>query len=172
MDESKTPPPRIASRTAVMAAVAVLIVIAIAGIVLASLRGRAGSPAVSGSDSTQGSGSPLTGGPAAGAADDGAPNEVVFAPASAQLSPSALAKLALLADTAKKEGRTVVVATKIEANAERAQNMEMAKKRAFNVRGALTTGGVSLSMMRIEVSELPAGLVPASAAHRVEVVLR
>src|SRR5450755_593934 len=139
MEEAKTPPPRIASRNAVMAAVAVLIVIAIAGIVLASLR-RTGAPGVAGPDSTQASAAALTGGGAAAAADDSPANVVVFAPASDQLSPLALAKIAVLADKAKKEGRSVVVATKIEANAERAQNMDLAKRRAFNVRSALTSG--------------------------------
>jgi outer membrane protein OmpA-like peptidoglycan-associated protein len=176
MEERKTPPPRIASRTAVMAAVAVLIVIAIAGIVLASMRGRTASPEGTGPQSTQAGASAPTGtsasGQSAGVADEGGPNEVFFAPGSDQLSPAATAKLTLLASTAKKEGRSVVVATKIEANADRVKNMEMAKKRAYNVRGVLTTGGVSLSVMKIEVSELPVGLVPPSIANRVEVALR
>jgi outer membrane protein OmpA-like peptidoglycan-associated protein len=172
MEERKTPPPRIASRTAVMAAVAVLIVIAIAGIVLASMRGRTASPEGTGPQSTQAGASAPTGTSSAGVADEGGPNEVFFAPGSDQLSPAAAAKLTLLASTAKKEGRSVVVATKTEANADRVKNMELAKKRAYNVRGVLTTGGVSLSVMKIEISELPVGLVPPSLANRVEVALR
>jgi outer membrane protein OmpA-like peptidoglycan-associated protein len=169
MDERKTPPPRIASRTAVMAAVAVLIVIAIAGIVLASLRRAGPADVAGGTDSTQASAPALT---AAAPADDSPPGELVFAPGSDQLSPAVAAKVALLAERAKKEGRTVVVKTKLEANAQRAQSMDLAKRRAFNVRGALTGGGVSLAMMKIEVTELPAGLVTPKMAQLVEVDLR
>jgi len=109
---------------------------------------------------------------AAAPADDSSPGELVFAPGSDQLSPAASAKIALLAERAKKEGRTVIVRTKLEANAQRAQSMDLAKRRAFNVRGALTGGGVSLGVMKIEVTELPAGLVTPKMAQLVEVDLR
>jgi outer membrane protein OmpA-like peptidoglycan-associated protein len=172
MDERKTPAPRIASRTAVMVAVAVLIVIAIAGIVLASLR-RAGPADVATSpDSTQASAPALTGAAPTATAEDGKPNEVIFDATSDQLSAGAQAKMSVLAAKAKKDARTVVVKAQIEANAQRVQSMDLAKRRAFNVRTALTNGGVSLGMMRIEVTELPNGLLPPSAAHRVEVDLR
>jgi outer membrane protein OmpA-like peptidoglycan-associated protein len=169
MDARKTPAPRIASRTAVMAAVAVLIVIAIAGIVLASLRRVPAADAGAVTDSTQASAPAPT---AAAPAADGAPNEVIFAAASDQLTPAAQAKLALFAEQAKKDGRPVVVATQIEANAQRAENMALAKRRAYNVRSALVTGGVAVGVLRIEVAELPAGGVPAAAAQRVEVNIR
>ena len=171
MEVSKTPQPRIASRTVVMIAVAVLVVIAVAGIVLASLRGRSGSPEVAVPGSTQGSGSSPTGGPSTAAADDGGPNEVVFAPTSDQLSPAAVAKLALLADSAKKGSHTVSVAAKIEASGDRDGQRELAKKRAYNVRGVLEQRGVPLGTMRIEVTELPAGLAPPAARQRIEIVL-
>jgi outer membrane protein OmpA-like peptidoglycan-associated protein len=169
MDARKTPAPRIASRTAVMAAVAVLILIAIAGIVLASMRRAPPADVGAVTDSTQ------TGAPAptaAAPAHDGAPNEVIFAAASDQLTPAAQAKLALFAEQAKKDGRPVVVATQIEANDQRAANMDLAKRRAHNVRSALVTGGVSVAVLRIEVAELPTGGVPAAAAQRVEVHIR
>ena len=168
MDESKAPAPRIASRTAVMAAVAVLIVIAIAGIVL-GLRKAGPADVATGTDSTPASAAAPT---SAAAADDSPPGELVFGPGSDQLSPAVAAKVALLAERAKKEGRTVVVKTKLEANAQRAQNMDLAKRRAFNVRAALTGGGVSLGVMKIEVTELPVGLVTPKMAQLVEVDLR
>jgi outer membrane protein OmpA-like peptidoglycan-associated protein len=171
MDERKTAPPSIASRTAVKAAVAVLIVIAIAGIVLATLRGRTGAPEVAGTASTQPGGSAPTAAAATAGSDDGAPNEVVFGPTSDQLSPAALAKLALLADTAKKEKHTVSVAAKIEASGDRDGQRELAKKRAYNIRGVLEQRGVPLGTMRIEVTEFPAGLAPPAARQRVEIVL-
>jgi outer membrane protein OmpA-like peptidoglycan-associated protein len=169
MDARKTPAPRIASRTAVMAAVAVLIVIAIAGIVLASLRRAPAADAEAVTDSTQATAPAPT---AAAPANDGAPNEVIFAAASDQLTPAAQAKLALFAEQAKKDGRPVVVATQIEANTQRAENMDLAKRRAYKVRSALVAGGVAVAVLRIEVAELPAGGVPAAAAQRVEVNIR
>ncbi len=172
MDDRKTPPPRIASRTAVMAAVAVLIVIAIAGIVLASLRGRTGEPEVATVDSTPAGASATTGGGSAAKVDDGGPNEVVFAPTSDQLSPAALTKLAGLAAIAKKESKTVAVAAKLEAGGDRDAQRELAKKRAYNVRAALEQRGIPLGMMRLEVTALPAGLAPPAARQRVEVILR
>ncbi len=152
-----------------MAAVAVLIVIAIAGIVLASLRRAPPADAGAVTDSTQASAPAPT---AAAPGNDGAPNEVIFAAASDQLTPAAQAKLALFAEQAKKDGRPVVVATQIEANAQRAENMDLAKRRAYKVRSALVTGGVAVGVLRIEVAELPAGGVPAAAAQRVEVHIR
>jgi len=168
MDERKTPAPRIASRTAVMAVVAVLIVIAIAGIVLASLRRAGPAEVATGTDSTPASAAAPT---AAAPADDSPPGELVFAPGSDQLSPAVQAKVARLAERAKKEGRTVVVKTKLEANAQRAKSMDLARARTQNVRGALTSGGVSLGVMKIEITELPAGLVTPKMAQLVEVDL-
>lgn len=152
-----------------MAAVAVLIVIAIAGIVLASLRRAPAADAGAVTDSTQASASAPT---AVAPANDGAPNEVIFAAASDQLTPAAQAKLALFAEQAKKDGRPVVVATQIEANAQRDENMDLAKRRAYNVRSALVTGGVAVGALRIEVAQLPVGGLPAAAAQRVEVHIR
>ncbi len=152
-----------------MVAVAILIVIAIAGIVLASMRRAPSADAGAMTDSTQASAPAPT---AAAPANDGAPNEVIFAAASDQLTPAAQAKMAAFAEQAKKEGRPVVVAAQIEANAQRAENMDLAKRRAFNVRSALVTGGVAVGTLRIELAELPAGGVPAAATQRVEVQIR
>jgi hypothetical protein len=172
MDERKTPAPRIASRTAVMVAVAILIVIAVAGIVLASLRRAGPADVASSPDSTQASAPALTGAAPVATAADGPRDEVLFAPASDQLSPGALAKMAALAAEAKKDARTVAVTAQIQVSPQRAESMELARKRTFNVRTALSNGGVSLGMMRIEITELPAGLLPPAAADRVKVILR
>jgi hypothetical protein len=169
MDERKTPAPRTASRTAVMAAVAVLVVIAIAGIVLASLRRAGPADVAAGTDSTQPSASAPT---ATRQVDDGSADELVFTPGSDQLSAAVQAKVAALAATAKKEARTVVVKAEIESNPQRAQSMDLAKRRVFNVRGALTGGGISLAMMRVEVTELPPGHVTPRAAQLVKVEFR
>lgn len=157
-----------------MVAVAVLVVIAIAGIVLASLRGR-GTPAdtPAGADATQTAASAMTTNSVAAAAEAAVgPNQVVFAPLSDRLSEPASAKLLRIAATAHKESRTVVIASKIEARPDRADQMELAKKRAFAVRQVLEANGVPLGTMRIEIAELPTGLVTASEANRVDLALR
>ena len=51
-----------------------------------------------------------------------------------------------------------MVATQIEANTQRAENMDLAKRRAYNGRAARSWPAASpLAVMRIEVAELPAG---------------
>ena len=160
-----------------MVAVAVLVVIAIAGIVLASLRGQSASgDAATAADATQATAAAMTaaasGAAAAEAAAGAGADQIVFAPLSAQLSEAGVAKLARVAEAARKENRTVVIASKIEARADRVEQMELAKKRAFAVRLALEAKGVQLGTMRIEIGEMPTGLVTAGEANRVDVALR
>jgi hypothetical protein len=47
--------------------------------------------------------------------------------------------------------------------------MDLARKRTLAVRQVLEQNGVPLGMMRVEISELPRGLVSAAEANRVEV---
>ncbi len=157
-----------------MAAVAVLVVIAIGGIVLAGLRGR-GAPVdvPAGADATQAGAPAMTATASAVAAEaEAGPNQVVFAPASDQLSGPAATKLMRIAQTAHKESRTVVIASKIEARADRLEQMELAKKRALTVRQVLEANGVPLGTMRIEIAELPTGLVSVREANRIDLALR
>jgi outer membrane protein OmpA-like peptidoglycan-associated protein len=176
MDDRKPPPPRNSSRTLAMVAVAVLVVIAIAGIVLATLRQRgapaAETPAVA--DATQAAASAMTAAASAAVAAEAeaGPNQVVFAPDSDELSEPATAKLLRLADAAKKAKRPLVIAGKVEARPDRNQRMELAKRRAFAVRGVLETNGVPLSSMQIQIAEVPLGLVSANDANRIEVTPR
>ena len=174
MDESKPAAPRNSSRTLVIALVAVLIVVAIAGIVLAGLRGRStgagpgslSSPTPQGGEATTASAPPL-------AAEVGAgPNRIAFASESDALSPVSLKKIVDIATEAKKESHTVVVSAKLEAGGGRDQRMELAKKRADAVRRALQAGGMSLSALKVQISEFPAGLVPAIDADRVELSMK
>jgi len=165
------------SRTVAKVAVAVLIVIAIAGFLLAGLRSRSPAPGqAEGSDATPEAASSMTGAAASGpaVAEDaaGGPTGVVFAPNSDRLSAGAAAKVQRLAETARKEHRTVSIQAKIEARSDRAEQMALARKRTVAVRQVFEAGGISLGTMQIEISELPAGLVPPAVADRVEVVFR
>src|SRR3982751_807054 len=158
-----------------MVAVAVLIVIAIAGIVLAGLRSRApASGAAAGSESTPERGAPLTSAAASASPEEVAagPNQIIFASSSDQISEPAEDKLVRLARAAKKENRGVTIASRIEAGSDRTVKVDLATKRLNAVRQVLQNNGVQLGRMRIQISELPLGSVPAAEANRVEVVLQ
>ncbi len=161
-----------------MVAVAVLVVIAIAGIVLATLRQRgapaAETPAVA--DATQPASSPMTAAAmsasAAAAETEAGPNQVVFAPGSVEISEPATTKLLRIADTARKDKRELVITAKVEARPDRAQQRELAQNRTFAVRGVLETNGVPLAKMQIRIAEEALGLVSAKDANRIEVTPR
>jgi K(+)-stimulated pyrophosphate-energized sodium pump len=178
MEERKLSPPRNSSRTLAKVAVAVLVVIAIAGIVLASLRGR-GSPAETpvAAEATQPAASAMTAAAASAAAADQAaeadagPGKVVFAPGSVELSEAAQSKLIGIADSASKGKRAVTILGKVEAGSDTARQMELARNRANAVRGVLETHGVPLARIEIRIAQEALGLVSAKDANRVEVTL-
>lgn len=174
--DDEAPPARNSSRTAVIVAVVALIVIAIAGIVLAALRDRAAptSADAASPSSTPASAAAMTGAAAsAGAvADDEGPNRIRFAAGSDKLPANAPAKLAQVTQTAKSRNNKIVVATKLDAGNDRDASMELAKRRTEAVRQALAATGMATTAVRIEITELPAGLVPARDVDRVELNLR
>jgi OmpA family protein len=174
MDDPRPAPPRNASRTWVIALVALLIVVAIAGIVLAGLRGRsAGAVPGSPPSPTQQGGDATTAPAPAVAAEAGAgPNQLAFASASDTLTPISLKKISDVAQAATKESHSVLIEARLEAGSAREQRMEMAKKRADAVRKALQAGGVSVNVIKVQISELPPGLVPPLDADRVELSMK
>ncbi len=167
MDDRQAPPTRNSSRTLAIAAVALLVVIAIAGIVLASLRSR-GTPAdgAASADATQAAASAMTAESAAVAAEAAVgPNQVVFAPGSEEISEPGTVKLIRFAEQDRKVKRgMVVIVGKVEAGSGK---MELAQKRAFAVRSVLQAHGLTLGNMQIKVEEAPLGTVSAAEANRV-----
>ena len=181
MDERQPPPTRNSSRTLAKIAVAVLVVIAIAGIVLATLRGR--GPSVDtpvAADSTQGAASSPTAGGANAAATAGAvaaeaeagPNQVAFAPGSDALSEPATTKLAKLADAAVKQKRAVTITAKFEASRPDQQKLQaLAMTRAAAVRSVLEQNKVQLTRMTTKTVSRAYGEASASELNRVDVEL-
>jgi outer membrane protein OmpA-like peptidoglycan-associated protein len=171
MEDRQAPPLRNPSRTLAKVAVAVLIVIAVAGFVLAGLRSRSPTAGQSAApDATQQGAEALTAAPAASAPEDALPaSQIAFAPASAQLSDAGATKVLQLAEKAKKGHHAVAIVAKIEARADRLEQMDLARKRTLAVRQVLESNGIPLGTMRVEISELPTGLVSAAEANRVEV---
>jgi outer membrane protein OmpA-like peptidoglycan-associated protein len=173
MDERQPPPTRNSSRTLAKIAVALLVVIAIAGIVLATLRGR-GTPADTpvAADATQAASAAMTAAAEASAVAaeaEAGPNQVVFAPGSVELSDPATAKLQRIADAARKDKRDLVILAKVEARPDSAQQRVLAQNRTSAVRGVLETNGVPLGKMQIRIAEEALGLVSAKEANSVEV---
>jgi hypothetical protein len=166
MNESK-PVQRHASRTVVIAAVALLIVIAVAGIVLA---GRYTTPAASGAApaaappvaSTQ----PEVAGPTSG------PNEVVFSPGSDKLPLQSSESIARFSEGARNVGGMVRMTARYLTGANKAKDLELAKARTAAVRHALQANGVKAESMQVELVEMPAGGLNDKDANRVEMALR
>jgi outer membrane protein OmpA-like peptidoglycan-associated protein len=155
-----------------MAAVAVLVVVAIAGIVLGTMRGKGAPSAPTASDSTPATESPMTAAPPPAAEASAGPNQIVFAPGSDRVSESASAKIAKIAETAKVSATSVTISSRIESRVDRAEQMELAKKRTAAVRQVLQGAGIPLGRMRIDISEHPNGMVSAAQANSVEVLPR
>jgi outer membrane protein OmpA-like peptidoglycan-associated protein len=174
MEERQAPPLRNPSRTAGKIAVALLIVIAIAGFVLAGLRSRSPVGEQPVADATQQGAVPPTGAAttAASAPEDTLPpDQIAFAPASDQLSDVAATKVLRLADEAKNGQPTVAMAARIEGRPDRAEQMDFARRRTLVVRQVLEQNGIAPGMMRVEITESPVGLVPPAQADGVEVAL-
>ncbi|HEY2558373.1 MAG TPA: hypothetical protein VGI48_01525 [Caldimonas sp.] len=153
---------------------AVLIVIAIAGFVLAGLRSRAPAPEQAASvDPTPEAAAPLTAAtaPARPAAAEAAdlPNQIAFASASASLSEDQAAKVRKLATTAQTQRHSVGILSKAEVGS---SQFGLAQQRTQVVRQTLEQSGVPLGRMTIEISQVPRGNLSAADANRVEVVMR
>jgi hypothetical protein len=166
MNEGR-PAQRNSSRTVVIAAVALLIVIAIAGIVLA---GRTGAPtpatAASGAASPVATTQPEVAGPTSG------PNEVVFAPGSDKLPTQSSESIARFSEGARGVGGGVRMTARYLTGANKARDLELAKARTSAVRHALQSNGVKAEAMQVELVEMPVGALTDKDANRVEMALR
>jgi hypothetical protein len=172
MNERQPPPTRNPSRTLAKVGVAVLLVIAIAGIVLATLqKGLPPEGPVAG-DATQAGSAPMTGAAASAAAAEaeGLPNHIMFAADSPRLSSAATVKLEALAEKAKSDKRLLTIVAKVERKGEgKEQRLQLARTRTIAVRGALERNGVPLSRMETRIEEPAFGLIGDKEANRIEV---
>ena len=173
MPDRKASSPSNSSRTVAKVAVVVLIVIAIAGFVIAGLRaGKSGPDQAAAPDATQQPAAAPTAvvqpaqAPASAAVRAVPANIVVFAPASASVRVMELAKVRTMADTARKKNHTVQIVSTVEP-----AQFPLAQQRAALVRQTLEQGGIPLARMSIKVSTVPQGAVSAAHANSVEIVL-
>lgn len=163
------------SRTLVVAAVVGLIVIALAGIVLASRKSGEG-PVVA---------EPVAAAPAnaarpivaatsqAGSAPTSSgSDEVMFLAASSKLPPGASEKIADAAQRAKASDQTFRVTLRYLTGANKERALELAKSRAEAVRHEAMADGVTGKKMQTELVEMPEGSLSARDADRAVITLR
>jgi hypothetical protein len=157
------------SRTVVIAAVALLIVIAVAGIVLARRDAPRPGTAAAIPDAV-----PVTTPQAASAptAAASSPNEVVFAPGSDKLPAEATDVIARFSETARGGGGTVHLTARFLTGEGKARDLELAKARTAALRHAIVADGVKGDGMQVELIEMPAGGLKDNDANRVEMTLR
>ena len=175
MDQNETltadnkPTQRSSSRTLVIAAVVLLIVIAIAGIVLAGRHTVAPVPGTAAAVPD----APVVTTPRAGAAPTpAAANEVMFAAGSDKVPAEANDKIAKFSEGARGVGGMVRVTARYLTGANKARDAELAKSRTAAVRHALEADGVKAESLQVELVEMPAGALSERDANRVELSLR
>lgn len=167
MNESRPAAPIHASRTVVIAAVVLLIVIAVAGIVLA---GRYGTPAPGGAASAPAAPVASTQPDAAGPTS--APNEVLFAAGSDRLPAQSSESIARFSEGARSASGMVRVTARYATGENKAKDVALAKSRAAAVRHALQANGLKAESMQVELIEMPAAGMNAKDANRVDLSLR
>ena len=147
------------SRTVAKVAVAVLIVIAIGGFVLAGLKAGKSAPeqAVAADSTQEPAVAPTTGAALPDAAASAEATElpshiVAFAPSAANLSEKELAKVRTMAETAKKKNRAIEIVSTVEES-----QFGLAQQRVSLVRQTLVDNGVPLTRMSTQVSKVAHG---------------
>ena len=166
--EAKKAAQRNSSRSVVIGAVGVLIVVAIAGIVLAGRHsklpadaGATGGAVASGSTQQ-----------AASAPTAINPNEVIFSGGSAKLPATAGESIKLFAATALAGNNGVRVSSRFLTGENKARDQELAKGRTAAVQEALKAHGVPPEKMQSELVEMPAGSLTEADSNRVDLTLR
>jgi outer membrane protein OmpA-like peptidoglycan-associated protein len=175
MSEQKKPPQSNSSRTVVIFAVAVLIVVAIAGIVLAGRKAPAPAPeaAVAGTPATPAA-TPSSGSTpqATGSPTDPLPKDVAFAAGSDKLPAGSNEGLARFADAARSSASSVRLSARFLTGANKERDFELAKARTGAIRHALEANGLGSGKMQVELIEMPDGSLTPDAGNRVDLTLR
>jgi len=164
-----------ATRTVAVIAVGVLIVVAIAGIVLASRQTGSGDPEVAAVAPVAPVASVALPGSTPSAASAPTPrveNVLIFSAGSDRLPADASEKIARLVESVRSEASSVRVTARFAAGADRARDQELAKRRTAAVHRELLAGGIPGPRLQVELIEVPAGSLPESAVDRLEMSRR
>jgi outer membrane protein OmpA-like peptidoglycan-associated protein len=163
--EAKKPAQSNSSRSIAIGAVALLIVVAIAGIVLAGRHAPA-------PDTPGAAGGSVTTPQVVTAPTAANPNEVVFAAGSAKLPATAAESITKFAESARAGGNGVRMSARFLTGENKARDLELAKGRTTAVREKLQAAGVAPEKMQIELVEMPAGSLTEANSNRVDLTLR
>jgi hypothetical protein len=150
----------------VIAAVVLLIVIAVAGIVLA---GRYNAPATSRAPSAPAA--PVASTQPDPAAPTSTPNEVLFAAGSDRLAVPASESIARFSENARSAGGMVRMTARYATGENKTKDVALAKSRTAAVRHALQANGVKAETMQVELIEMPASAMNDKDANRVDLSL-
>jgi len=157
------------SHTAILLIAAVLIAIAVAGIVLS---GRKAADNGSSTAAPASAVSPTSAASATLAAPSvpTAPDEVIFAAGSDKMPPGAADTVARFVQTVRTEGKTIRISARYLTGADKAQAFELAKARATAVRHAVVADGMTGDKIRVELVEVPAGALTERDSNRVQLI--
>lgn len=172
MSEPTKPAPSNSSRIVVIIAVAVLIFVAIAGIVLAGRRApspEAAAVAPSALPAPAVAGSTPAG---ASAPTDEVPRMLVFEPGSDKLPRGSADAVARFADAARASASSVRLTARFLTGDNKARDFELAKARTGAIRHALEADGITSGKVQIEMIEMPVGGMAAGAENRIDLTLR
>lgn len=170
---TKTEVRRNSSRTVMMFVAALLIVIAIAGIVLSGRKAidNASGPAAPASAAVAMPGASTTPDPAS-APTAAAANEVNFVAGSDKMPAGASDIIARFVEKARSENKAVRISARYLTGANKAQNLEMAKARTGAVRHAVVADGMTGDRVTTELVEVAAGSLSDRDANRIELLTR
>ena len=177
-DTPATPQPTTAKagppRGLILAAVALLIIVAIAGIVLA--RKNSGSKAPIETQATAPAPAPAEVASAVSTPEapyvlTSGPNEVVFEIGLAKLLTEGSESIVKFSDSARGAPGMVRMTARYPAGPNKDKDLALAKERAAAVRHALESNGIKSERVQTEMIEMPAGTVSRREAGRVELSL-
>ncbi|MGZ5130552.1 MAG: OmpA family protein [Caldimonas sp.] len=160
------------SRTVVIVAVALLIIVAIAGIVLAGRRAPQEPVAAAPQTGAVAPALPGSTPQAASSPTDTVPGDIVFAAGSDKLPPGSAEPLARFADAARASASSVRLSARYLTGQNKARDLELAKARTGAIRHALEANGITSGKMQIELIEMPEGSLTDAAGNRIDLTLR
>lgn len=171
-DRLKGSPPPTLSRTLAIVAVAVLLAIAVGGIVVSVWRSRSQGGG-GGGDAVATEAQPASAARVARPPHHpGDPYMIAFAADSDQLSADAADQVVEMAESAKDAKNAIVLSGKIEMTADHAARMALVKKRINAISRVLMAQGIAPGRLRIEVAEYPVGRIRPGEADSVEMNVR
>lgn len=170
MSESR-PAQRNSSRAVAIVAVVSLVLIAVAGIVFATLSRRAATPPVAQQQALSASTARQMPGMTASAAQAAAvaaerPDHVSFTPGSDTVPDDAAPLIAKFVEAARSGNSKLRLTTTFTASESRAKELDLAKARTRAVRRMVEASGKAVAM-QYETVEMPAGTLSERDANRV-----